>query len=82
MREKCQGTLAHLGERTTEDRKVRGSSPRSPMKFFFFFEFGLCTFWEVSGDAAIFEAGICVVRQVNPSGKRGDVECVKIHLFL
>ena len=27
-------TLAHLGERTTEDRKVRGSSPRSPKLFF------------------------------------------------
>ena len=27
------GTLAHLGERTTEDRKVRGSSPRSPKLF-------------------------------------------------
>ena len=29
------GTLAHLGERTTEDRKVRGSSPRSPKLFSF-----------------------------------------------
>ena len=32
-----EGTLAHLGERATEDRKVRGSSPRSP-KFFLFIE--------------------------------------------
>ena len=31
-----KGTLAHLGERTTEDRKVRGSSPRSPRFFFYF----------------------------------------------
>ena len=35
----ARGTLAHLGERTTEDRKVRGSSPRSPMLFLFPFSF-------------------------------------------
>ena len=44
------GTLAHLGERTTEDRKVRGSSSRSPKIFFRFFMSFIFDFSESTPD--------------------------------
>ena len=40
-----KGTLAHLGEHTTEDREVRGSSPRSPIFNFVFLSYHYMKFF-------------------------------------